>query len=346
MSAIDNFGNQQQGATVTHIDDAREVDDEAANQQVSGYDDAEGDPGYEQVEPEVEVDADPNANDKKKRLITVGMYAAGALVAAFILYQVGGKLGLIKKGPPPEDTAPVAMNFSQPSQPQVAPIAAVPAQLTPDPVAPMPAKADGQSQGETIPASPNAAAPVSPHPAPAPVTSAAQEVNAQAPVKPIDTTVVAAAVKPVQSDVPSGQIDQLKSELTELRARVATLESKAQRPAQAPAAQAKNTPVASAVKAVQPASSKPAIGVKPLVTTKASTDAGKSDKPASAASGKLGVRGDYKMYAVRDGRAWVKSVKDGEIVMVGADSSLPDGTRVKSINEEIGVIVTNAGDIR
>lgn len=67
---------------------------------------------------------------------------------------------------------------------------------------------------------------------------------------------------------------------------------------------------------------------------------------APAATTKGGkVRGDFTVYAISNGRAWVKWSVDGENYMVALNSILPDNTRVTSISDEKGIVFSSAGEI-
>ncbi|ART61220.1 hypothetical protein CBP36_19840 (plasmid) [Acidovorax carolinensis] len=57
------------------------------------------------------------------------------------------------------------------------------------------------------------------------------------------------------------------------------------------------------------------------------------------------VRGDFTVYAISNGRAWVKWSVDGENYMVALNSILPDSTRVTSISDEKGIVFSSAGEI-
>lgn len=69
--------------------------------------------------------------------------------------------------------------------------------------------------------------------------------------------------------------------------------------------------------------------------------------PASPApQGKGGkVRGDFSVYAVSNGRAWLTWSKDGQQYMVGVASQLPDYSKVTRIDDETGVIFTSGGEV-
>ncbi len=57
-------------------------------------------------------------------------------------------------------------------------------------------------------------------------------------------------------------------------------------------------------------------------------------------------RSDFRIYAMRDGQAWVQDLKTRETIPAAPGSMLPDGSKVTKINEAQGVISTTAGEIR
>ena len=86
---------------------------------------------------------------------------------------------------------------------------------------------------------------------------------------------------------------------------------------------------------------KPVVIVDPQVV--AETRQTMVSPPASAKGGK--VRSEFTVYAVSNGRAWLTWGKDGMNYTVGANSELPDYSKVLSIDDVRGIVFTSAGEV-
>lgn len=94
---------------------------------------------------------------------------------------------------------------------------------------------------------------------------------------------------------------------------------------------------------IKPAAANPDRYVPVAPTIMTETKATPSAPPAVAKGGK--VRGDFTVYAISNGRAWVHWTGDGENHMVSQNSVLPDNSRITSIDDVKGVVFSSAGEI-
>lgn len=130
------------------------------------------------------------------------------------------------------------------------------------------------------------------------------------------------------------EIDKLRSEVEGLKGQVKTLSSEI-KAAKAAASRMERL----ARQQSQPQAAKPA-----ATKDQAAAAAAKKDEAKRAED--RGPRSDFSIYAIADGRAWVKWTKgDGETYSVATGSALPDGTRVTKVDDVNGVVKTTTGDI-
>lgn len=131
------------------------------------------------------------------------------------------------------------------------------------------------------------------------------------------------------------QISRLEGEVNKLRQELAAARQGAPKPSvtrsAASPSPAKAAPTKSAAKPVAKPAEKPtALAKQPEI------------KPAESTTG----RTDFRIYAMRDGQAWVQDLKTRETIPAAPGSMLPDGSKVTKVNEASGVISTTAGEIR
>lgn len=256
------------------------------------------------------------------------------------------------------DTAPMAQQG-----PQVTEEALVPADTPSQALTPQPPASDPAMQ---VPMAPTA-----PAPSPAPHASADQQVAPALPDRvgtnnpqgqalssapsPVPPTAAVQPVAPISAHpaapahVASNdaektklaaslgeanqKISRLEGEVQKLRAELAASRQSAAKPAvtRVVSAAPKPAPAKTVAKPAAKPADKAIAQVKPV-------DA----KPSDSASG----RTDFRIYAMRDGQAWVQDLKTRETIPAVPGSMLPDGSKVTKINETQGVISTSAGEIR
>lgn len=177
----------------------------------------------------------------------------------------------------------------------------------------------------------NPAAAPAPTPAPPPT---------QAPVAPV------AAVQ--QPD--SQEIAGLKKALAAAKAHSAGLEAQIRALQEKLRQQQAAAPVAPR----QPVAPKPATKPAPA---QASTQAAESSKPVTRAAAAPGVASSapstvtpvpsrYRVYAMRENMAWIQDSQTRETIPAPVGATLPDGSRVVSLDESSGVVQTTSGAIR
>lgn len=131
------------------------------------------------------------------------------------------------------------------------------------------------------------------------------------------------------------QISRLEGEVNKLRKELAAARQSAPKPSVTRSAASPSPAKAAPTKTA----AKPA--AKPAEKTTAQAKQAET-KPAESTTG----RNDFRIYAMRDGQAWVQDLKTRETIPAAPGSMLPDGSKVTKVNEASGVISTTAGEIR
>lgn len=193
------------------------------------------------------------------------------------------------------------------------------------------------------------------------VTAAAQRTALpQAPERPASASVQPAPVEAKPAAAPQTQqadskqlaarVSELERQLREqqdINARLtAELRHERERGAQARESASVSKPKVAAAK------SKPE--PKPEAKAKAKQDKAEVATKRAATPGQAGEaapssrspRADFRIYAMRDGQAWVQDVRSRETIPVVPGAMLPDGSRVNKLDETAGVITTSSGEIR
>jgi hypothetical protein len=382
MAAIDDFDAQRPGSgkhpsdgdhrdRVVSLSDVRRdrEDQEVVDNTDEAWHDTEA---VQTVQETVEQGADadsgiaddaddaPPATSKGKKLAILGAAVVGATGALGVIAMFALSSGPFGGAPAVAQNAPVTVPL-QPSNPAPAPIALDPTPENSDMSSPQSSSVTSAgpsdlafagsptpSMSQTLPVSP---APSTPQ---APETAS----NAQRYAAPVNAEVVD-RLKQV-----SNELAVVREELTGIRSRLSALENGARttKAAQAPReAQRETKPAKSVVAAPAPAVAAPvAKDAEPGLSSEAAaaltrhrqkTDkAEKAEKPMNAAPAPAPAavaagRSDLRLHAMRDGRAWVRDAT-GEVHQVVEGGTLPDGSHVRRIDEERGVIATSSGDIR
>lgn len=214
-------------------------------------------------------------------------------------------------------------------------------------------------------------APTAPAPAPAPHAAVEQQTALAQPAPGATTNPPVQAIPAAPSPVPPTAVAQpaaptavhpaatvqqagndaekakMAASLGEANQKISRLEGEVQK-LRAELAAARQSTAKTAVTRVVSAAPKPATAktvAKPAekMADKAAAQAKPVDaKPSDSTSG----RTDFRIYAMRDGQAWVQDLKTRETIPAAPGSMLPDGSKVTKINEAQGVISTTAGEIR
>lgn len=255
--------------------------------------------------------------------------------------------------PIPDASAPVAVDFGlQPGAPvpadgQPATVNGFPAPGAPTPVASGQPTGPSPALNPTPQASLNAPAVASPVQAP--------PAAAIAPVAPTPTP----SVSPAELNELRSEIAALGQKVSDLSKEVSSLRNRPQGQAQPrPAPQPSPTvskseagvserrePKNKVLAAAAAASAAAADAKYSPVTAPVLTDS-KSTPVALSPSAKNGkVRGDFTVYAISNGRAWVRWTGDGENYMVEAGSVLPDNSKVTNVDNVKGIVFSTGGEI-
>lgn len=317
----------------------------------------------EAVEHEEEIvgeGADHQSEPKKRsldfKMIAIGLVGLGVLGAGVM--QVGGRLGIFGAQPEEPQLAATQMApapMEQPAAPVIAAADANPGLTSAAPTtgasAPAPAVQQASIETPVIAAAqaPTGQAPIAPTPiAPMPITPTPTPIVPVAPSMPTETIpsaapaqVAAVARAPAQSVAADTQNDrrvqELEAEIKEMQAVMTKMATELKASRAAAARQPK------VVKAAEKPAEKQAEKPAPKAESKAvaKTEAKPTDSPA-----KSSMRNDYRIYAMRDGQAWVQDNATKEAMPTAAGAMLPDGSRVIKIDEDAGVIATTTGEIR
>lgn len=196
--------------------------------------------------------------------------------------------------------------------------------------APQPDNASAGVPANQAPAVPQPTAPAPAHtPAPAPAVA-----QPPAPTQPIhvmaanqgdqtETAKLGASLNEAKQ-----KINRLEADVQKLRAELAAARQASAKPA---VVRATVSPTKAEVKPAAKSADKAAAQTKQPEA-----------KPAENTTG----RNDFRIYAMRDGQAWVQDLKTRETIPAAPGSMLPDGSKVTKVNEALGVISTTAGEIR
>lgn len=335
------------------------------------------------VDADAQALAAKKAKDKKMMMIAGGVLATLAIGVGGLKLMSGGapsqQIAVQEQAPMP---APVAATPAVPqeqvlaAQPMGAPASAAapvdfgmqPPQMAPVLDAPMaPASAAQPPMASTAPM------PMQPPVAPitvAPTSQVLPPVGAPSPSigkQPSPATTPASNEAEMQElramvKANTAAIEELAKRLdAQAATQAAAVKQVAARPAIAPVTAVKPAPVAKQAALPKPAAAdKPFVGITekkadgkpvadvekyaPIPATNLSEPKATPSAPAPVAKGGR-VRGDFTVYAISNGRAWVHWSGDGENHMVGPNSVLPDNSRVTSIDDVKGVVMTTGGEV-
>jgi hypothetical protein len=272
----------------------------------------------------------------------------------------------------PSGAAPAPVGNNQ--APVIAPMpeasAPAPVDFGLQPGAPLPA--DGQPAivngfpAPVVPATAPAVQAVAPVGAGAPVTAQPPVVGAPGQVPVTAPAQVAPAatpgVSPAELNDLRAEVAALGQKVTDLSKEVAALRSRPQVQTSARSA-AQQAPVAAkpepnvserrepknkALVAAAAASAAAAAAADTKYTPIASpvlTDSKATPVALTSVTKNGKVRSEFTVYAISNGRAWVRWSGDGENYMVEKDSVLPDNSKVTNVDNVKGVVFTTAGEI-
>lgn len=311
------------------------MDDHFAGDAVSEADAAHGD----------DVVATPAAKDS----LLTKIKSNGHLIIGALVFAIGGATiynrnfggqeveptsvaGLEVVGAPAEEPAPLVVN---------APTAALSASGASDVPEQVASGPGSQAVSVAHPNQVTAGAPAAPE---APQIQQQMHTQGAAPA--------VAQVPPAAVQQPDSQeVSLLRKELASVKARAASLEE------QVRALQEKLRSQQISAPAQKPVATKPAVKPAPAPAQKQSpaVEPAKSNpRPvaapaapaASTASTVTPVPSRYRVYAMRENMAWIQDSQSRETIPAPVGATLPDGSRVVSLDEAAGVVQTTSGTIR
>lgn len=362
-SALRNWGAEKAG----------EPGDKAASERdlVGGVDSSFGsEEPFDEEAPshaeEVEAPQSAPAKDakKSKKPLLIGLSVAAVLLVGAAVYKktqqhAGGPMipataaeesveaAVARPGPAQQDQGSSVVATPAQGEGQIVPV------LGAEPVMP---EASAPSSGAIAPA-PSSSMPIISQAPTAPAVGPGRSVGTTAPavaatpatVAPTQLSAVQSAEALAAQEAQKQLVASLQSDVAELRKTVARLQGElASRPATqvaaAPKAAAPRPP--RAPEAPKPRAAEAAPSPAPQPTPAAVAGAAPVAAQAAApAQSKGKVRTDYRIYAVVEGRVWVKQ-GDNESEMVDVRSPLLDGSTVLSVDPAKPAVVTSAGEIR
>lgn len=273
--------------------------------------------------------------DKQGALI-LGVGALAICLAGFVLYK--------RHFSAPADTAqsPVVAEVAAESTPPAQPAALV---TNAEIASSSPSSPASASQAE---AASSLQAPTATAPAPVPTPTAPVQASPQPTMatpspaadasksNELEATKSRLKESERQLEAATSTIARLQAELKELKAQVAHQATAPKVVEASPAPVQKSQPTRQ-VKAPPAKQSSPSQKVAGKEPSAAETD-------AAAAIGRS--RTDFRLYAMRDGQAWVQSLSTRETFPAVVGAMLPDGSKVTKIDEAAGKVSTTSGEIR